>query len=389
MANLVAFNPQDRFVVGLGQKIIVTTQDGSVFGHDIANNAVGPASKFTGSRAAFNPQDRFVVTTGDMLIVTTQNGDVFGHHISGRDVGPAFKFSGSKAAFNPQDRFVVTMGNKLIVTTQNGDVFGHEITGQNIGPGFKFDGSRAAFNATDRFVFTIGNLLMVTVPGGAVFAHEINGRAISAPFQLTGSHVGFNPQDRFVIAVGDMAVVTTRGGDAFGMHLSGRDFGPIIHLNPNDVLNFDAVDATTGRTGLTSDLPLNGSAHLVVSKTGSFTFQVNAHDSGFDNIDYSLAAVLMTRGGIAFTFAHSGSVEGTIAGLPFGTPRRDDHATIAGGNPTLKDEFGSLEGATFIAVLDGTDTLVAGIKGLIDDAIKAAAKEIGAAAAKAVIALVV
>ena len=127
----------------------------------------------------------------------------------------------------------------------------------------------------------------------------------------------------------------------------------------------------------------------MLSKPLSWALTWNVNEPVFDNIDYSLAAVLMTRGGIAFTFAHSGSVEGTIAGLPFGTPRRDDHATIAGGNPTLQDEFGSLEGATFIAVLDGTDTLVAGIKGLIDDAIKAAAKEIGAAAAKAVIALVV
>jgi hypothetical protein len=184
-----------------------------------------------------------------------------------------------------------------------------------------------------------------------------------------------------------MAIVTTRDGDAFGMHLSDHDFGPIIHLNP-DIRAFDALDPDNHTTNLACDLPLGGSAHLVVSNTGAFTFQVSAHDSGFDNIDYSVAAVLMTREGIAFTFAHSGSVEGTIAGLPFGTPTRDDHATITGSKQELKDEFRRLEGATFIATLDGTDTLVEGIKGLILEALKAAAKELGAAAAKAVIAVV-
>ena len=84
---------------------------------------------------AFNAVDRFVVTIGNMLIVTTQNGDVFGHDVSGRTIGPGFKFNGSKVAFNAVDRFVVTIGNMLIVTTQNGDVFGHDVSGRTIGRG--------------------------------------------------------------------------------------------------------------------------------------------------------------------------------------------------------------------------------------------------------------
>jgi hypothetical protein len=389
MAVRVAFNPEDRFVVGLGNRIVVTTRNGGVFGHDVSNHRVGEAFQFSGGKAAFNLQDRFVVTMGNTLIVTTQNGDVFGHDVSGRDIGPAFQFSGAKAAFNPQDRFVVTMGNKLIVTTQNGDVFGHEISGRNIGPAFKFSGSKAAFNATDRFVVTIGSMLLVTTPGGDVFGHDVSGHDISAPFKLTGSRMAFNPQDRFVTTVGNMMIVTTNPGDAFGAELTGRDFGPIFQLNPNDVRAFDAIDPDNGTTQLATDLPLGGSAHLVVNNTGAFTFTVHAHDSGFDNIDYSLAAVLMTKSGLAFTFGHQGGVEGTSAGLPFGTPRRDDNATMTGANPALKDEFDRLDGATFVGKLAGTDALVEGIKGLISDAVNAAAKELGAAAAKAVIALVV
>ena len=84
----VAFNPQDRFVVTMGNRIIVTTQNGSVFGHDVANNAVGGAFGFGGSKVALNgPVDRFVVTMGTRLIVITQNGSVFGHDVTGNTVG--------------------------------------------------------------------------------------------------------------------------------------------------------------------------------------------------------------------------------------------------------------------------------------------------------------
>jgi hypothetical protein len=134
MANKIAFNPQDRFVVTIGNQLIVTTKNGDVFGHDLTGRDIGPAFAFTGAKAAFNPGDRFVVTIGNQLIVTTQNGDTFGHEVSGRNIGPAFKFTGAKAAFNPGDRFVVTIGNQLIVITQNGDAFGHEVSGRNIGP---------------------------------------------------------------------------------------------------------------------------------------------------------------------------------------------------------------------------------------------------------------
>jgi hypothetical protein len=297
-----------------------------------------------GNKIAFNPQDRFVVTMGDKLIVTTQNGDVFGHDVSGHRSGEAFKFTGSKAAFNgPVDRFVVTIGDKLMVITQNGDVFGHNVAGRNISPPFKFTGSKAAFNG---------------------------------------------PVDQFVVTMGDKLMVITQNGDAFGHDVSGRDIGPAFLLNPSDIQTFDAIDANDGSSSLKSDLALGGSAHLVVTDKGAFTFNSHAHDSGFDNIDYTLAGILMTPSGLAFTFQREGNVEGTIAGLPFGTPRRDDNHTSSGSNPAIRDEFERLRGAIFVGTLVGTDTLVAGVTGLIGDALKSAAQKFGLAAATAVIALV-
>jgi hypothetical protein len=124
------------------------------------------------------------VTIGNMLIVTTQNGDVFGHDVTGRTIGAPFKFDGSKAAFNAVDRFVVTIGNKLIVCTQNGDVFGHDVSGHSIGPPFKFTGSRMAFNPQDRFVVTVGNTMIVTTQSGPAFGADVTGRDIGPIFRL-------------------------------------------------------------------------------------------------------------------------------------------------------------------------------------------------------------
>jgi len=139
---------------------------------------------------------------------------------------------------------------------------------------------------------------------------------------------------------------------------------------------------------ITSNLPLGGSAHLVITKTGAFTFTSHAHDSGFDNINYSLGAVLMSPSGLALTFGHQGGLEGTSAGLPLGTPRRDDDKITTGSNQAIRDEFGNIFNSIFIGKLAGTDTLVAGVQGLIGDALKAAATELGKAAATAVVALV-
>ena len=139
---------------------------------------------------------------------------------------------------------------------------------------------------------------------------------------------------------------------------------------------------------ITSDLPLGGSAHVVMTKAGSFTFNCHAHDSGFNNIHYTLSAVLMTPAGLAFTFQHQGAVEGTLAGLPFGTPDRDQDFVTSGSNPTIAAEWDRLRGARLVGHLHGTDQLVAGVKGAIDDLLKQVLAGFGKASAAAVVALV-
>jgi hypothetical protein len=147
------------------------------------------------------------------------------------------------------------------------------------------------------------------------------------------------------------------------------------------VLNFD-----TGP--LTSSLPLGGSAHLLINETGAFTLSTHAHESGADNIDCTMAVTLASAEGVAFTFSIQGGVEGTTAGLPFGTPRRDDDQIQPGTNGDITKNFDAIRDATLIGRLVGTDTLTEALDQFVKDSADAAVRQLGTAAATAVIALI-
>jgi hypothetical protein len=154
----------------------------------------------------------------------------------------------------------------------------------------------------------------------------------------------------------------------------------------DDLATFDAGPLT-----VSGPLPLSGSAHLVMKKNGDFTFNSHAHDAGFDNIDFLISAVLLTPSGIAFTFQHSGHLEGTSGAL-LGTPNRNDDFVTGGNNVAITNEWSGVSVAKLVARIDGGDDLGRGVAAFLGDVLNAAAqelgKELGQAAAKAVIALV-
>ena len=121
---------------------------------------------------------------------------------------------------------------------------------------------------------------------------------------------------------------------------------------------------------------------------GGWTFSTHAHDSGLDNIDYALGAVLVNRFGLPFTFAHQGHVEGTERGLPFGTPNRDNDQTTSGTDPRLGGEYDNVADADLVCSLTGTDKLVGGIDAWLQDLAQQALAQLGKAAVTAVVAAV-
>jgi hypothetical protein len=134
--------------------------------------AIGEAFELDGPRVAFNPGDHFVLTMGNRILVITNDGRVFGHDVNGSIIGEAFELDGPPVAFNPGDHFVLTMGNRILVITNDGRVFGHDVNGSIIGEAFELDGPPVAFNLGDHFVLTMGNRILVITNDGRVFGHD-------------------------------------------------------------------------------------------------------------------------------------------------------------------------------------------------------------------------
>ena len=109
------------------------------------------------------------------------------------------------------------------------------------------------------------------------------------------------------------------------------------------------------------------------------------HDSGFPNIDYALAIVIVTPSGMGYTFPRQGHVDGTVT--IFGR-NRDDDWTIPGVNLQMAQNWDEVTQARLFWKLTAQDTLSAGIQGLIEDVAKEGAKALGAAGIRALIALI-
>jgi hypothetical protein len=139
---------------------------------------------------------------------------------------------------------------------------------------------------------------------------------------------------------------------------------------------------------VTTNIAIGGWIKVVVNSSGDYDIQTFAHDSGADNIDYTISAVIMGSDKFAFTFQYSGSAEGTVAGLPFGTPRRDDpHTLDTKNNADISKHWDAILTGQMQARMDATDTIVGGIRGILGDMVKKLAEDLGAAAAAGIVAL--
>ena len=209
-APVVAAQPQDKWVLTLGNRILVITSDGRVFAHDLQGNTVGNPHQLTGPIVAANPQDKYVLALGNRILVITTDGRVFVHEINGNTIGVPFQLSAPKVAANPQDKYVLVMDNRILVITQTGQVFAHPVNGNVIGNAIQWSGPLVAANPPDKHVLVMGNRLLVITASGQVFVHNINGNTIQAPFQLTAPPVATRPMDKWLLVNGNRILVITR-----------------------------------------------------------------------------------------------------------------------------------------------------------------------------------
>ena len=133
-----------------------------------------------------------------------------------------------------------------------------------------------------------------------------------------------------------------------------------------------------------TDEPLGGWVKVVMNNKGDFTFTGHMHNSGATIIEYVANVVVITPSGIAYTLQHSGRTEGTVAGLPFGTPDRDDDWATPGNNPHIRDNWKQVSQARLLVRVDAHDKTLGGIQALLEEGLK----ELGKAAVTALIALI-
>jgi len=133
---------------------------------------------------------------------------------------------------------------------------------------------------------------------------------------------------------------------------------------------------------LTTDQNLGGYATFIVNSDGIFTFSGHAHDSGVENLHYTMTAVLVTPQGKAFTMQHKGLLEGAAPGIirMFRDPRRDDDFSLVGVNSKMAEDWPDLVHATFKADLKGMDV---DAESAVTDLLNAVSGAMGISAAKA------
>src|SRR5262249_42303853 len=101
----------------MGNRLLVVTDDGHIFSHEITGNTVGSPVALNGSPVAANPQDKWLLVMGTRLLIITKIGEVFVHEVSGNTVGVPFQLGGPPVAANWQDVRVLVMGSRLLVGT--------------------------------------------------------------------------------------------------------------------------------------------------------------------------------------------------------------------------------------------------------------------------------
>jgi Domain of unknown function (DUF4185) len=139
---LVAVNPLDKWVVPdpKRNRLMVVTADGRVFAHLVTDHIEVPYQLSTPAPVAARPEDNWVLVVGDRLIVITKRGLVYGYQITGPDgktLAPATMLSdpadpdtlvaGTVPPATPTERWVFADGDNIMTVTGRGVVYAHHI----------------------------------------------------------------------------------------------------------------------------------------------------------------------------------------------------------------------------------------------------------------------
>lgn len=230
----VAANPWDRHVLGFeydGRRhLLVITQAGEVWAHEVKFDAVLPARRLYGG---IGPLDGVRWVLMDLLrhafIVIGHDGAVAWHSFAALlNVVPLFGPQRTHlVGLDPQDRRAVFLHDRLFVFRADGRVGLHSIDYTR--PDFIAVGPPTATAAgsygpiasqpQDRWLIPLcGDRFGVITSDGSAFAHSVDvGRNfVHAPVRLnTAQPIARNAVDRFVVPIADSIYVVTASGEVY------------------------------------------------------------------------------------------------------------------------------------------------------------------------------
>jgi len=179
----VAARPMDKWVLAHRDRVLVITEDGHVFAHRLTAH-VEPAFELGGPNGrpapsvAANPMDKWVLVVGDRILVITEDGKVYAHEITETEmtVHPAVELvmPPGGVAGTPGDRWVLAMGDKIVVVRGNGQVVTHLVRSDRIDGHLSVPSTqRVAANPQDRWLLGSGTV-------------ESNGKLLVIPYSPSG-----------------------------------------------------------------------------------------------------------------------------------------------------------------------------------------------------------
>lgn len=213
-----------RFVwAGTGNRIIWVNQADEVYYHRVHGNRVDMQIRMRGHTVghAGDPTEYVIPWGRSSILVVTQRGNLYRHQIRAESIGPPEQIPGAPVGTHNQDPvFMFKMGNRLINATRSGEIWAHQI-GRVVSPPQRIGAVTLAPSRTVRHAFNIGRRVFIVLDDGSVVSHDIHpswGRARvvrSATVELG------RPATRFVWVMGNRLYAVNEAGTLWAHDISG------------------------------------------------------------------------------------------------------------------------------------------------------------------------
>lgn len=204
-----------RFVWGgTNNRILWVNQADEVFYNRVNGNSVQMHIRMRGHTVghAGDPTEYIIPWDANSILVVTQAGNLYRHDIRGESIGPPEQITGAPVGTQGQDPvFMFRLQNRLVNVTQQGEIWVHQV-GNTVMPPVRVGTVSFVAPRTVRHAFAIGRTVYVIFSDNSVVAHDIHpswgqARLIRAPNWELGQ-----PDTRFVFVMGSRLYAVNRVG---------------------------------------------------------------------------------------------------------------------------------------------------------------------------------